>query len=196
MQRSLEVHRLEIICLALIILFIVFSLVLVIATAVRWPLQVDIEHGRRNSLMDRWGGRIARASATHYRDSSADTHGSRRTSIADSIKELKDSLSRNVAESLPNRDLISWNANIGDALRRLSAELQPSLILRRQSSPGAAYGSRECEDLEEGPASTGTYDAASPTEGPRRRSGKGDAGGSSRARFHDSSVEAGSSLMD
>lgn len=195
-RRSLEEHRLEIICLALIILFIVLFLGLVVATAIRWPLPVDIEHGQRSGSLAGGGWRSdenATATQTHYRDSSGDKGGSRRTSFADSFMELKNGLARNIAEALPARDLIAWNVNVGDSLRRLSADLP---VLRRQSTPGAAYRSRERRDLEEGPMSvTGVEDAA--PSGTRRRSGKGeDAGEGAKACFDDSPARPEQSLLD
>lgn len=194
---SLEEHRLEIVCIALSILFIVLFLGLIVVTAARWPLPVDMEYGKRNSLRGAWS-RNATTAMTHYRDNSNDTYGSRRTSFTDSIKGLKNGLARKIAGSLPIMGLISSNANAGDSLRRPSVGPPPSLMLRRKSSPGAAYFSRESRDLEEGSISTRVDDAASLTEWPRRRSGKRDAegGGIPRAHFDESLVKPEKSLMD
>jgi hypothetical protein len=195
-RRSLEEHRLEIICLALIILFIVLFLGLVVATAVRWPLPVDIEHGQRSSSLAGGGWRPnenATATQKHYRDSSGDTGGSRRTSFADSFMELKNGLARDIGEALPARDLMAWNLNVSNSLRRLSVDLP---VLRRKSTPGAAYRSCERRDLEEGPMSVTGVEDATPS-GTRRRSGKGDAAGEGAgARFDDSQIRPEQSLLD
>lgn len=116
-RSSPKEHRLEIICLALIILFIVLILGLFITTAVTWRPPFDIEHGQRNSHAAAWSSRdSASQSRQHYRDESSETVATRRSSIAESVKELKNGLARNITHSMPTMDLVSWNAKIGDSL--------------------------------------------------------------------------------
>lgn len=177
LRYSLEEHRLEIICLALVVLFIVLALGLLMMTALSWRPQVDIEYGQRNSQVAAWSSRnVTFDPGLHYRDSSTDTVGSRRASLAESIKsikELKDGLTRNITQSVQSGDFGSWSMNLGHSLRRLSAELPSSLSFRRRSSPGAMRCPREARDLEEGPVATGMYDAQ---DEPRRRSTKASRG--------------------
>jgi hypothetical protein len=160
LRYSIEEHRFEIICLALAVLFIVLVLGLLMMTALSWRPQIDIEYGQRRSYAISRGSRdVTFNSALHYRDYSTDTAGSRRTSLADNIKELKDGLTRNITQPRQAGDVGLWSMNFGNPLRRLSAELPSSFSFRRKSSPGVMRHPREPRDLEEGSMVTGMDDA-------------------------------------